>query len=171
MIARFDEERIARRLVSAPNEWKIGRDIVARILFPPAGYKAGTADDEALVIQLLIDQHRVLLTSDSGASTENFLVEQVDDLQSEILIKGQHHSGISGSAEFLEEVQPQLIIASSIEFPDSELVKDDWAQSLSSRGIKLMRQDETGAVRLRFFKDHWEAKPYLRAENLRSTSR
>ena len=28
-----------------------------------------------------------------------------------------------------------------------------------------MRQDETGAVRLRFFNDHWEAKPFLGARN------
>ncbi|MGZ4985650.1 MAG: ComEC/Rec2 family competence protein, partial [Chthoniobacterales bacterium] len=172
ILAHFEEERIPRQAVAAPNEWKIGRDIAARILFPPADFKGATADDQSLVIQLLIADHwRVLLTSDSGEATENSVREQGVDLRSDILIKGQHHSGVSGTAEFLDAVQPQLIIASSVPFPDSELVKEDWAQTVAARGIRLMRQDETGAISLRFFRDRWEAKPYLRAETLRSTSR
>nr|MDQ6912132.1 MBL fold metallo-hydrolase [Verrucomicrobiota bacterium] len=172
IISELAREKIPRQLLFAPNEWKIGRDVVARVLFPPPGFQAEKADDQALVIQLLIGQRwRVLLTSDSGLATENFLREQGVDLRSDILIKGQHSSGDSGSAEFLDAVQPQLIIASSTAFPESESLKNEWAQEVAARGIKLLRQDETGAVTVRFYGDRWKTILFLRPETLRSVNR
>ncbi|MEP7078717.1 MAG: hypothetical protein ABI795_06770, partial [Chthoniobacterales bacterium] len=93
------------------------------------------------------------------------------DLRSDIIVKGQHHTGVSGSAEFLERVQPTAIIASSVPFPQNETVRDEWETALTARHIKLFRQDRTGAVTLRFFRDHWEAKPYLERETFRSDKR
>ena len=87
------------------------------------------------------------------------------------MIKGQHHSGLSGSADFIERVQPQLIVATSPDFPEHEKVKAEWAESVTSGNIRLLRQDETGAVRLRFYLDRFEAKPYLGSETFRSVSR
>ena len=132
------------------------------MLFPPAGFKASNADDQALVMQLIVaGRWRVLLVSDSGLATERALLDGGENLASDILIKGQHHSGISGSPEFLERVRPQLLIASSPDFPENERVKNEWAESVTRRGIKLYRQDETGAVSLRFYPERWEAAPYL----------
>ena len=92
-------------------------------------------------------------------------------MRSDILIKGQHYSGVSGSAEFLDAVRPQLIVASSIDFPARERIPDDWAEMVRARGIQLLRQDETGAVTLEFFRDDWRATPFLAQPTLRSTSR
>ncbi len=103
--------------------------------------------------------------SDSGLATERALLASGADLTSDILIKGQHHSGVSGSAAFLERVRPRLIIASSPKFPENERIKDDWAAEVAARGIQLFRQDKTGAVTVRFFRDGWKAIPYLGGEN------
>jgi competence protein ComEC len=92
-------------------------------------------------------------------------------LRSDILIKGQHHSGASGTPEFLERVQPQAIIATSRDFPESERIKPEWAENVRARGIKLLRQDETGAVQIKIFEDSWEATTYVTSETFRSTSR
>jgi beta-lactamase superfamily II metal-dependent hydrolase len=46
----------------------------------------------------------VLLMSDSGEPTERRLLESGEDLRSDIIIKGQHHSGRSASLDFLERV-------------------------------------------------------------------
>lgn len=145
----------------------------ARILHPAPATKAKAADDQALVVQLAIDQrYRVLLMSDSGLETERALLAQPNEnLRSEILIKGQHHTGVSGSSEFLDAVQPQLIVASSRDFPARERIPDDWARAVQARGIKLWRQDETGAVRLEFLRDRWEATAFMSQETLRSSSR
>jgi competence protein ComEC len=147
-------------------------EVTAKILFPPRGIAATTADDEILVVQLSVSPAvRILLMSDSGYETENALRASGIDLHSEILIKGQHHSGKSGSDAFLDAVQPRLIIATSRDFPEYERVTDEWAASVRGRGIKLFRQDETGAVELHFGAREWKARAYITGETFRSSSR
>jgi beta-lactamase superfamily II metal-dependent hydrolase len=92
------------------------------------------------------------------------------NIQSDIVIKGQHHSGESGSGAFLDAVHPRLVIATSHDFPGYERISDAWTENLQKRGIKLFRQDETGAVTLRFRPDSWEARSYFTGEIFRSSS-
>jgi competence protein ComEC len=161
-----------RNLVAQGDVISLSERATARILYPRAGYKAKAADDQALVVQLVIEgKQRVLLVSDSGPDTERALLAQPDDLQSDILVKGQHYSGESGSTEFLDAVQPRLIIATSQDFPARERIPDDWAQMVRQRGITLFRQDETGAVKLEFFRNNWNAATFLSHETFRSSSR
>ncbi|HEY2614230.1 MAG TPA: ComEC/Rec2 family competence protein [Chthoniobacterales bacterium] len=172
LIAMLGSGAGVREIFAAEQIIQVSRDVTAKVLFPPPGFQADNAEDQALVFQLLLGgQARALLMSDSGAATEDFLMEHYPNLQADILIKGQHHSGVSGSLAFLDRVQPQAIIATSRDFPDYERIKEEWAEAVRSRGIKLFRQDETGSVQIRFFHDHWEAKNYVTSETFRSTSR
>jgi competence protein ComEC len=109
--------------------------------------------------------------SDNGENTEQFLLKNYPDLRCEILIKGQHHSGVSGTTAFLERVRPQAIVTTSRDFPESERLKPEWIDGVRARGIKLFRQDETGAVQIRLYRDYWEATAYVTGETLRSSSR
>ena len=109
--------------------------------------------------------------SDNGEETERALLSNGSNLQSDILVKGQHSSGKSGSPPFLDAVRPRLIIATSKEFPDYERISDEWAEQLRGRGIKLFRQDETGAVELNFSNQEWSARAYLTGEVFRSVNR
>jgi ComEC/Rec2-related protein len=169
-VAELAGRGIAPKLCAAGDELRLSRDVTARILFPPRYFHEGRADDEALVVQLIVAGMRVLLMSDSGKKTEQALL-RTPDLRSDIIIKGQHYSGESGSPEFLDVVNPVAIIATSRDFSENQRIKDEWEADLASRGIKLFRQDRTGAVTLRFFRDRWEATPYLTSETFRSQSR
>ena len=158
--------------LAAGDNFHLSRDAIAHVLFPPRGFAGATADDQALVIRLSIAPGTfVLFMSDNGAETERALLSNGSDLQSDILVKGQHHSGISGSAPFLDAVRPRLIIATSKEFPEHERISEQWAEQLRARGIKLFRQDETGAVELNFSDHEWSARAYLTGEVFRSVSR
>ena len=151
---------------------RLSPHVSGRILHPPKNFQAKAADDQALVVQLFIEgKPRVLLVSDSGVATEQSLLGRSDELRSEILVKGQHYSGASGSAAFLDAVGPQLIVATSADFPARQRMTDDWARMVRERGIHLMRQDETGAVRLEFFQNDWRATGFLNQETFRSSSR
>ena len=167
----------ARRQIKPINlnsdaRFDLGPEVTAKILFPPREIAAPTADDEALIVQLSVSSVvRILFMSDSGYETENALRASGIDLHSEILIKGQHHSGKSGSDTFLDAVRPRLIIATSRDFPEYERVTDEWAASVRARGIKLFRQDETGAVELHFGAREWKARAYITGETFRSPSR
>ncbi len=172
LILQCAERSIPRKLVRAGDEFRLSPDVTARILFPFPDSHARIADDQALVVQLILPQNkRVLLMSDSGEATERALLAGQADLPSDLVIKGQHHSGVSGSPEFLDAVRPQAIIATARESAENQRIKEDWAEMVKTRGIKLLRQDKTGAVSVRFFRDHWEATSFLEAETFRSTSR
>lgn len=173
LIAQSADRSIPRKLVVAGDEFPLSSRVTARILFPPPPNSlVKMADDQALVVQLILPGNaRVLFMSDSGEATERALLEQQADLRSNLIIKGQHHSGMSGSAEFLDAVQPQAIIATARESAENQRIKEDWAEMVKARGIRLLRQDRTGAVSVRFFSDHWEATSFLEGETFRSTSR
>ena len=149
-----------------------GRNVRAEILYPTTNIKVTAADDAPLIVQLVFDEEiRVLFESDAGAKAEAALLETGDNLQSDILIKGQHHSGGSGTPRFLEAVKPKLIIATSRESPVAEQITEEWANEIAHRGIKLFRQDQTGAVEVQFGDEEWTARAYLSGETFRSSSR
>jgi competence protein ComEC len=145
-----------------------GPEVHAEILYPPPSVKVTSADDAPLFLQLFIGgKTRVLLESDGGSEAEAALVETGQDLESEILIKGQHHSGTSGTPPFLDRVKPKLIVATSRESPVAEQITNEWAEEIAQRGIKLFRQDQTGAVEIRFDNQEWTARSYLTGEVFR----
>ncbi|HEY2680401.1 MAG TPA: ComEC/Rec2 family competence protein, partial [Candidatus Udaeobacter sp.] len=166
-LSRIVSELGGRKCVemAAGDNFHLSCEVIAHILFPPRGFAGATADDQALVIRLSSAPGlSVLFMSDNGAQTEGALLSNSPDLQNDILVKGQHYSGISGSPPFLDAVRPHLIIATSREFPEHERISEQWAEQLRARGIKLFRQDETGAVELNFSGDEWSARAYLTGE-------
>ena len=149
-----------------------GSDVHADILYPTPDLKITAADDAPLIVQLVIKNVRVLFESDAGANAEAAaLLEAGDNLQSDILIKGQHLSGGSGTAQFLEAVRPKVIIATSRPSPIAEQITEEWTRELAQRGIRLFRQDETGAVEIQFGDEEWRTRAYLTGETFRSSSR
>ena len=158
--------------LAAGDNFHLSREAIAHVLFPPRGFAGATADDQALVIRLSIAPSTfVSFMSDNGEETERALLSNGSNLQSDILVKGQHSSGSSGSAPLLDAVRPRLIIATSREFPEHERISEQWAEHLRARGIKLFRQDETGAVELNFSNQEWSARAYLTGEVFRSVNR
>ena len=158
--------------VAAEDNFAITPNVRAKVLFPPRRFAGKTADDQALVMQLSVNSATVLFMSDGGYATEKALLESKADLRSDILVKGQHHSGNSGQDAFLDAVKPRLIIATSSNFPQAERISDEWAERVRAKGIKLFRQDETGAVQLQFNDPGgWQARAYITGETFRSVSR
>ncbi len=149
----------------------IGRDVHLRILYPAGGVHPRIADDKALVCQLVAGRTRILFTSDSGFYTERWLLDHERDLRSDVLVKGQHVSDLSGTMEFLHAVAPRLIICSAASFPKQARPSPEWVSDVAARGIRLFRQDETGAVMVRIDQDGFAARSFLGDQTFRSLSR
>src|SRR6266403_924941 len=161
----FQEREIKPAALAAGDSFRLSREVTAQVLFPPRSFSSPVADDQAYVIRVLVGPAAsILFMSDAGIKTEQALLARRLDLRSDIVVKGQHHSGESGSEAFLDAASPRLIIASSRDFPDHERISDTWAGELQNRGIKLFRQDETGAVTLLFNHTSWGAKCYVTVE-------
>jgi len=102
--------------------------VTAQVLFPPRSFSSPVADDQAYVIRCWSGRQRPSCSCRMLAiKTEQALLARHSDLRSDVVIKGQHHSGESGSEAFLDAASPRLIIASSRDFPDHERISDTWA--------------------------------------------
>ena len=166
--------RVTQAALDASNKGKtvLARDdvitlapgIVLHVLFPPYGLSARCADDQAFVLRLDAAGQRILFTSDAGFLTESWLLENTpaDELRSDILIKQMHATDFSGTPEFLASVRPALIVASSTSFPPQEHISEEWASKVEASGIRLLRQDHTGAVKIILnAAGTWYAEPFL----------
>jgi hypothetical protein len=61
-------------------------------------------------------------------------------------------------------VNPSLVVATPAGFPSNEPIDEQWASMVESLGIRLFRQDRTGAVRIRVEKNSWAADGFLSGE-------
>jgi competence protein ComEC len=150
-------EQIGRCLVETGDALPIGNGVTARILYPTGSLEARLADDKALVVQLLAAETRILLMSDSGFFTERRLLESGMDLRSEILVKGQHASDLSGTAEFIAAVAPEVVISAAPRSGSAE----EWARALQSRGLALFRAEQTGAVEIIVHRGGYKVSAHL----------
>jgi ComEC/Rec2-related protein len=156
-----------KSLVERGDVLPLAPGVTLHVLFPPEGLRAGPADDKALVVRLDAAGKRILFTSDAGFPTERWLEENAppDELRADILVKQMHGKDFSGTPEFLQAVGPALIVASSTRFPPQEAIREEWAAQVEALGIRLLRQDKTGAVRITLQRDGtWQAEPFLKAE-------
>jgi ComEC/Rec2-related protein len=150
---------------------RVGEQATLRVLYPPAGLRRSVADDMALVVQLETGGQRVLFMSDSGFTTERWLLENETDLRSDLLIKGQHVKDFSGTPDFLAEVQPQAVICSALPFGEPREKLDPWERQTVARGIPVFRQDSTGAVQVEIRPGGFELRGYLNGQTFRSRAR
>ncbi|MEI6277803.1 MAG: ComEC/Rec2 family competence protein [Verrucomicrobiae bacterium] len=149
---RLEELGLPKSLCRAGDRLPISRDVSLHILFPPSGLAKNVADDKVLVVRLDAGASRVLFLSDAGPAAQSWLIEHArDQLKSDVLVSGHHRSGIPVSTEFLDAVHPALLVTSAANYPESEAPDPDWVAMIAAKGIRLLRQDVTGAVKMRIF--------------------
>ena len=126
-------------------------DLRLRVLYPPADFARPPTltDDRALVVQIVeakTDRALALLTADSGAPTERWLLQNESSarLRSAALVLGAHHNGISGTPDFLRAVNARLIVCPFV--ADAPQLSAEQAAT-----TRLFCLEQNGAVFLRFF--------------------
>lgn len=132
------------------------------VLHPPSAVSRPVADDKVLVVRLDLGKTRILFLSDASFAVEQWLLENSPaELRCDILVKGRPRSGPSGDAAFLNAAAPKVVIASAADFPESEIFPPELEARLAGQGIRLFRQDRSGAVTIRIFPAHWEVCSFL----------
>lgn len=154
----------ARALVppAAGCRYPLGDGAVLEVVYRAAdGERQRPADDRVMVLRLHHHGWRILYASDAGPAIEAAMLASGADLRADVLVTGHHFSGIPSSDAFLAAVAPRVVVASYANFPACERIDPDWAAWLRRTGIRLMRQDQTGAVLLRWTPDGLELRGFL----------
>ena len=140
----------------------MGRPAKAVVLFPTQDIWPRRADDRTLVLRVDLGPHRLLWCNDAGFFAEKKILElsRPEDLRCTIIIRNQHATDFSLLPEFLDAVQPQLIITSSDTFPAEQKLSERTLEDCASRGIRILDQELTGATVLRFWSDRIDVRPF-----------
>jgi ComEC/Rec2-related protein len=157
------EHSCERRIQQAGDEIPLEKGAKIEILHPPVGFKGNLADDKVMVVRFEEKGRHVLFLSDAGVETCRWMQENCPSrLAAEVLVIGRHKNGLLPEADFLQLVKPEVLIASATDFPETEKMDEVWAEMVENMGIQLLRQDETGAVIIRFAKDELETESFVK---------
>jgi len=114
-----------------------------------ASAKRGDLNERSVVLLLLEDNKRVLLTGDVGFQAEEEILRQAQnklDLDVDVLKVGHHGSKYASGLEFLEAIKPEMAIISvgaknRYGHPTSEAI-----ERLEEVGAEVRRTDEEGTL-------------------------
>ncbi len=126
---------------------EFGSDVEVEILH--AGELPGndSDNDESIVMRLLYEDFSLLLTGDAGHTAEGVLLRSGKDLQSAVLKAGHHGSNSATSRDFLQAVNPQIVIISGggerYDHPHEEVL-----MRIAETGAAVWRTDELGTIEL-----------------------
>jgi ComEC/Rec2-related protein len=160
-----------KRLVWRGDAFDLAPGVRLSVLYPPPGLQRSLADDKALVLRLEAAGTRALFVSDAGYATEQWLLQNEPDLRADVLVKGQHAKDLSGSADLLHAVQPELIVSAPPRLGANPDERDQWVRAVEAQGIVLFSQEQTGAVHVALAPSAFEATAWLGGYTFRSRAR
>jgi competence protein ComEC len=132
----------------------LGDNVGLQILWPPiepfgqglAGSEQFFDNENSLVIQLVYGEFRVLLTGDIGIPAENELLAAGMPLASTVLKAGHHGSKGSTGEDFVQAVNPQLVIIQAGVDNDYGHPHGEVLERLAGR--QILRNDQHGRIHL-----------------------
>jgi len=128
------------------------------ILHPTPEDRFPQADDNALVLAASFDGTRVLLLSDLGRPGQAALLERTPDLRADIVVTGLPTASEAISDNFLDAIQPRVIIVGDSDFPVSERASARLCERLAQRSVPVIYTRSAGAVTLEFRGHEWEIR-------------
>ncbi len=159
---KMEQLGIPKSLHRAGDLIRISDSATLRILYPPTGILQNVADEKALVARLDAGEVRILFLSDAGEATWEWLrLNAASELPADIIIKGSPRSGIPLDLEFIDAVKPALIVSTAAYFPESERMDEGWMARIEERGIRVFRQDLTGAVQIEIRPSEFQAAGFV----------
>jgi competence protein ComEC len=156
------EAEVPKRILRAGDAWPVSADWRVSVLYPPPGIGPARADDRGLVTHWQGPGLALLFLQDAGLVAQDWMLRHKSAaLAADILIVGRSGDGSAPGEEFLRAVAPRAIVAATADFPRSERLPPGWLRMVQSMGIELLRQDETGAVEMRFARRRVSLRGFL----------
>lgn len=134
--------------------------IRVEVLHPGAEEVGDRLEDRGLVLRLNLAGQTVLWAGDISPRTEAKLLASGQKVCARVLVQGEHPAQPGPSAAWLEAVRPEVFIRPGRGYqPDRGLTPEFW-NTVQRLGIRVLRQDHTGAVELECRPDGMEVRPF-----------
>ncbi len=102
--------------------------------------------DASLCFIVHYGEHSVMFTGDAEADTEAMIIERGYDLDVHIYHAGHHGSYTSSTSEFLDQMNPDIVIISCGEDNQYGHPHDVIMDRLNDRDIEIRRTDKEGTI-------------------------
>jgi competence protein ComEC len=129
-------------------DWPGGWEV--RVLWPGKEMPWERLEDRGLVFRASSARGSVLFAGDVSAEIEREILGRGVDVRSDVLIHGEHSQAGNLSSDWLHAVRPRYLVRPGRGYqPDRSLDHVFW-EDVEALGIRVLRQDRTGAVILDF---------------------
>lgn len=150
-------------VIGAKWQWQ---SLVFEVLWPPKIVKRAYNPHSCVIRLIDIESdYRVLLSGDIEAIAEMMLVKQAriqeskgehNPLSATIMIVPHHGSKTSSTASFIEQVSPQLAIASLAKNGRWPLPSPLVTARYAKHGITWLDTGDSGQITINFYKNNWK---------------
>jgi competence protein ComEC len=132
--------------------FSLGEDAVRiEALHPEPGEAPAAQDvsnDQSLVLRISMGDQAFLLPGDVGSAAEAEIIRAGADVRAQVLKSPHHGSRSSSSPEFLEAVQPEIVVITAGRGNLYGLPHSETLERYRRCGARVVRTDEDGAVRI-----------------------
>lgn len=120
------------------------------VLHPQQGnpYVETVHNDQSLVLRISYGQTSFLLTGDIELPAEREILENVNEIKSQVLKSPHHGSNSSSSTAFLQRIAPRIVVISVGEGNRYGLPDQEVLEKYREFGAKIYRTDLHGAVEI-----------------------
>jgi len=153
-------------IVDRGDRIRLGPEALIEVLYPDrrSPPSQSGADNRCLVLRLTFHDWKILFTSDSGFLTAKWFEERGTDLKADVWVKGWHSSDHQGFLEFVEPIQPRVIVTTQRSFPAGQQITAAQQIFLEENGITVFDLAEAGAVTLDFSTEALKLTPFVTGE-------
>jgi len=141
--------KIPLEIPLAGQEYNFADGVKLKIIFPLADLtdeKLKDLNEGSLVCQLIYQKTNYLFMGDLPAEQEKLIINQQNNLISQVIKIGHHGSKYSTGLDLLKAVQPQLAVISVGKDNDFNHPAPVTINRLRNFGVEILRTDEQGEI-------------------------
>lgn len=127
-------------------------DVTVEILSPIDGYDYNDLNDWSVIVRVSYGETAIVLTGDAEHHAETLALSALPKelFKATVLKLGHHGSSTSSSADFVDAVDPDVVIASVGEGNDYGHPHRETLDWIAARSIPFYRTDRNGTVKIVF---------------------
>jgi competence protein ComEC len=145
------DQNINNEIIKAKKDLILGPDLKLEILFPLndlSGQKFDNLNNTSIVMRLIYQDFKVLLTGDAEAEEEKQLIASGSDLQAQVLKVGHHGSRAASSDDFLALVRSEAAVIQCGKDNDFGHPHLRTLKRFLQRNMAVYRNDLQGQVKI-----------------------
>ncbi len=116
------------------------------VLHPQTENAKQNQEDESLAVRIKFDGLSLITTGDLFIESENKIVDEMANLQSDLLILGNRGSNDSTGEKWIDAVQPQVAVYQAPTDHINEYPRNETIARLEAAGVAIYGADELGEL-------------------------